>query len=124
MQPPAKSLALSAEATLEDGSPVALAFGPENGAVSEKAAFEAAKEANARSYSHLLVIGFAIEPGARELIDKCEALVGIPATYVQATPDLLMGDLLKTMRRARSSAFVVFRKSRFDLQRKGSTRLS
>ncbi len=25
-------------------------------------------------------------------------MVGIPATYVQATPDLVMGDLLKTMR--------------------------
>ena len=25
-------------------------------------------------------------------------MVGIPATYIQATPDLMMGDLLKTMR--------------------------
>ncbi|MGH2555002.1 MAG: site-specific DNA-methyltransferase [Actinomycetota bacterium] len=99
VQPPAKSLTLSAEATLEsDGSPAALLFGPENGAVSEKAVFEAAKEANARSYSRLIVIGFAIEPGARELIEKSESLVGIPATYVAATPDLVMGDLLKTMR--------------------------
>jgi len=96
---PAKSLTLSAEATLDaDGSPVALVFGPENGAVSEKTVFEAAKEASARSYLRLVVIGFAIEPGARELIDKSEALVGIPATYVAATPDLVMGDLLKTMR--------------------------
>jgi adenine-specific DNA-methyltransferase len=38
-------------------------------------------------------------------IDLCAAalmlwrtLVGIPATYVQATPDLMMGDLLKNMR--------------------------
>lgn len=99
VQPPAKSLNLSAEAVLDsDGSPVALSFGPENGAVSEKAVFEAAKEASARSYSRLIVIGFAIEPGARELIDKCESLVGVPATYVAATPDLVMGDLLKTMR--------------------------
>jgi adenine-specific DNA-methyltransferase len=99
VQPPAKSLMLSAEAALEaDGSPVALAFGPENGAVSEKAVFEAAKEANIRSYSRLIVIGFAIEPGAREFIEKSEVLVGIPATYVAATPDLVMGDLLKTMR--------------------------
>jgi adenine-specific DNA-methyltransferase len=44
------------------------------------------------------VIGFAIEAGARELVEKTEQLVGIPATYVQATPDILMGDLLKTMR--------------------------
>jgi adenine-specific DNA-methyltransferase len=32
------------------------------------------------------------------MADKAEQLVGIPATYVQATPDLVMGDLLKTMR--------------------------
>ena len=44
------------------------------------------------------MIGFAIEPNARTMVDKIEQLVGIPATYVQATPDLVMGDLLKTMR--------------------------
>jgi adenine-specific DNA-methyltransferase len=99
VRPPAKSLTLSAEAAMEPGdAPVALVFGPENGAVSEKTVFEAAKEASARSYSQLMVIGFSIEPGARELVEKCELLAGIPATYVAATPDLVMGDLLKTMR--------------------------
>src|SRR5207248_2834631 len=57
-----------------------------------------AREAHARSYEQLIVIGFAIEASARELVEKCAELVGIPATYVQATPDLVMGDLLKTMR--------------------------
>jgi hypothetical protein len=57
-----------------------------------------AKEAYAKSYAHLYVIGFAIQPTARELIEKCAEVVGVPATYVQATPDLLMGDLLKNMR--------------------------
>jgi adenine-specific DNA-methyltransferase len=80
------------------GSPVAIVFGPESGAVSEKLVFEAAREAHAKSYSHLYVIGFAIQPNARELVEKCEAVVGVPATYVQATPDLMMGDLLKHMR--------------------------
>jgi adenine-specific DNA-methyltransferase len=78
--------------------PVAILFGPENGAISEKLVYEAAREAHAKNYSHLFVIGFAIQPGARNLIDNCEAAVGVPATYVQATPDLLMGDLLKNMR--------------------------
>src|SRR5215472_9668445 len=32
------------------------------------------------------------------LIEQCADVVGIPATYVQATPDLMMGDLLKNMR--------------------------
>jgi adenine-specific DNA-methyltransferase len=122
---PAKTLSLSAEAlvdataagqkpSLEDavresaerdghalplsGKTVAIVFGPENGAISEKLVYEAAREAHAKNYSHLYVIGFAIQPNARALIEKCEAAMGVAATYVQATPDLLMGDLLKNMR--------------------------
>lgn len=125
IRPPAKSLSLSAEAlvdvtaagqtpTLADavadakeksgqllplsGSPVAIVFGPENGAIGERLVFEAAREAYGKSYTHLYVIGFAIQAAARQLVESCEAVVGIPATYVQATPDLMMGDLLKTMR--------------------------
>ena len=122
---PAKTLSLSAEASvssldekpvltpgealqgaLEAGGvalpfsdkPVAIVFGPENGAVSEKLVYEAAREAHAKAYSHLYVIGFAIQPNARKLVDDSEAVVGVAATYVQATPDLMMGDLLKNMR--------------------------
>ena len=81
-----------------DGDPVALVFGPESGAVSEKLVWEAAREATAKRYTHLYVIGFAIQPNARELIEQCDAAVGIAATYVQATPDLMMADLLKNTR--------------------------
>ena len=122
---PAKTLSLSAEATVaasEAGKPrdlaeavqnaaeasgkslpfsdkkVAIVFGPENGAVTERLVFEAAKEAAAKSYAHLYVIGFAIQSNARQLVDECEQVFEIPATYVQATPDLVMGDLLKNMR--------------------------
>lgn len=96
---PAQSLTLTAEAQLDpDLQPVAIVFGPENGAISEKLVYEAAREAHMRSYEQLLVIGFAIEPNARALVDKIEQQIGIPATYVAATPDLVMGDLLKTMR--------------------------
>ena len=122
---PAKTLSLSAEAIVDatapgqtpslseaideaeeksgrrlplSGRPVALVFGPENGAVSEKLVYEAAREAHAKSYTHLYVIGFAIQPNARTLVEKCTEVVGVPATYVQATPDLMMGDLLKNMR--------------------------
>ena len=99
LRPPARSLALSAEAVLEPGGQlVALVFGPENGAISERLVYEAAREGHARSYEQLIVIGFAIEAAARDLVEKCGDLVGIPATYVQATPDLVMGDLLRTMR--------------------------
>jgi adenine-specific DNA-methyltransferase len=122
---PAKTLSLSAEALVEatapgqkpdledavreakekdggllpmSGKAVAIVFGPENGAISEKLVYEAAREAHAKAYTHLYVIGFAIQPNARKLVEDCEAAVGVPATYVQATPDLMMGDLLKNMR--------------------------
>lgn len=100
VRPPAKTLSLSAEALVTNGQekPVALVFGPENGAVSEKLVYEAAREAHAKNYTHLYVIGFAIQPNARTLVDKCADVMGVPATYVQATPDLMMGDLLKNMR--------------------------
>jgi adenine-specific DNA-methyltransferase len=100
IRPPAKTLSLSAEALVKNGGdqPVAFVFGPENGAVSEKLVYEAAREATAKNYTHLYVIGFAIQPNARALVDRCADVVGVPATYVQATPDLLMGDLLKNMR--------------------------
>jgi adenine-specific DNA-methyltransferase len=97
---PAKTLSLSAEALVANGDekPVAIVFGPENGAISEKLVFEAAREAHAKNYTHLYVIGFAVQPGARNFIENAEAVAGVPATYVQATPDLMMGDLLKNMR--------------------------
>jgi adenine-specific DNA-methyltransferase len=126
IRPPAKTLSLSAEAVIVGGNgngngkslteavkeaaeasghalpfsqkAVALVFGPENGAVSEKLVYEAAKEASAKNYAHLYVIGFAIQPNARLLIEQCASVVGIPATYVQMTTDVMMGDLLKNMR--------------------------
>ena len=99
IRPPAKSLSLSAEAiqTGEEDKPVAFAFGPENGAVTETLVHQALREANMKGYAHLYVIGFAIQPNARKLIDD-GGMMGVPATYVQATPDLMMGDLLKSLR--------------------------
>jgi adenine-specific DNA-methyltransferase len=125
IRPPAKTLSLSAEALVDatapgqkptlgevvqeavekdgrslpfTGKPVAIVFGPENGALSEKTVYEAAREAHAKGYTYLYVIGFAIQANARKLVDTCEQAVGVPATYIQATPDLMMGDLLKNMR--------------------------
>lgn len=97
---PAKALSIGAEADIADGGaqPVAIVFGPEDGPVTEQLVFAAAREANLKSYARLFVIGFGIQPGASKLIQNAEAMAGIPATYVQATMDLLMGDLLKTTR--------------------------
>jgi adenine-specific DNA-methyltransferase len=103
---PAKTLFLSAEAFAEEGGasdtagegePVALMFGPEHGPVAEVAVLQAWQEATAKAFTHLYVFGFAIEPKARQSIGEYSAM-GMPTTYVQATPDILMGDLLKNMR--------------------------
>lgn len=97
---PVKTLSLSAEAVVSNGDerPVAFVFGPENGAVSEKLVYEAGREAYSKGYTHLYVIGFAIQPNARKLVDAGDQAMGITSTYVQATPDIMMGDLLKNMR--------------------------
>jgi adenine-specific DNA-methyltransferase len=97
---PAKSLSLSAEALSLNGDerPVAFVFGPESGAISQKLVHAALQEANLKRYVHLYVVGFAIQPHARDLIEQASEMGLLPATYVQATPDLMMGDLLKNMR--------------------------
>jgi adenine-specific DNA-methyltransferase len=116
IRPPAKTLTLSAEAIVEkpslanladdaskqpaltrDADAVAILFGPENGPLSERLVREAWDEAGLKHYSRLYVIGFAIDPKARQFIDSA-GQIGIPCTYLQATMDLQMGDLLKNMR--------------------------
>lgn len=59
---------------------------------------EAAREACGKHYGHLYVTGFVIEAKARDTVEHCEAVFNGPATCVQATPDLLMGDLLNGRR--------------------------
>ena len=100
VRPPAKTLSLSAEALVVDGDerPVSFVFGPENGPVGERQVQEALRESYMKGYAHLYVIGFAVEPNARMLIEQAAQIGDVPATYVQATPDLMMGDLLKNMR--------------------------
>ncbi len=85
---------------LSTGEPVAIVFGPAHGSVTRRLVEEAWGEAQlpGRGYQHLYVIGFAIEPDARQRIDDYYSKLGLPVTYVQATPDVLMGDLLKNMR--------------------------
>jgi adenine-specific DNA-methyltransferase len=116
IRPPAKTLTLSAEAMVDkasltnladdaskqrsltrDNDAVAILFGPENGPLSERLVREAWDEAGLKHYTHLYVIGFAIDPKARQFIDSA-GKIGIPCTYLQATMDLQMGDLLKNMR--------------------------
>lgn len=92
-----RTISLSAEAEV-NGEKVAILFGPENGAIAERTIHEAAKEADMKNYQHLYVIGFAIAPNARDLLEKLFDLGMVKGTYIQATPDILMGDLLKNMK--------------------------
>ena len=113
---PAKTLNLSAEALVDRPSlenlandaskqpsltreldSVAILFGPENGPLTERTVREAWDEAGLKHYTHLYVIGFAIDPKARQFIET-GGKIGVPCTYLQATMDLQMGDLLKHMR--------------------------
>jgi adenine-specific DNA-methyltransferase len=98
---PAKAMVLSAEGMLTGTTDrVAFVFGPEHGAVSEQLVHQALKEADRRNYVHLYVVGFAIEPAARMLVESTRGAGGaeVEAWYIQATPDLVMGSLLKTTR--------------------------
>jgi adenine-specific DNA-methyltransferase len=116
IRPPAKTLTLDAEALVDkpsltnladdvakqpsltrESDPVAILFGPENGPLTERFVREAWDEAGLKHYTHLFVIGFAIDPKARQFIDSA-GKIGVACTYLQATMDLQMGDLLKNMR--------------------------
>ena len=102
VRPPAKTLSLSAEALIGganggDDEPVAILFGPANGPLAERLVREAWDEAGLKRYTRLFVIGFGIDPKAREFVEKA-GQIGIPCVYLQATMDLQMGDLLKNMR--------------------------
>lgn len=79
----------------DDGKRVAVAFGPEEGAINSQFVVEAAREAYFLKYDQLYLFGFAIQAKARELVED-RAKLRIPVTYVNVTPDVVMADLLKT----------------------------
>jgi len=83
------------EANGSSGQRIAVAFGPEDGAIHSQFVYEAAREAHYLKYDHLYLFGFAIQAKARELVED-RAKLRIPATYVSVTPDVVMADLLKT----------------------------
>ncbi|PTM75817.1 site-specific DNA-methyltransferase [Cereibacter johrii] len=85
---------LHAEAVAKNGSEktIAIAFGPEDGAIGSDYVFNAAMEAMQQGFSQLFLFGFAIQAKARELLEKMK----IPTAYIAVTPDVVMSDLLKT----------------------------
>jgi adenine-specific DNA-methyltransferase len=87
---------LHAEATARNGSDkrIAIAFGPEDGAIGSEFVFNAQTEALQQGFAQLFLFGFAIQAKAREMLEKLK----LPTTYVAMTPDVVMSDLLKTSR--------------------------
>lgn len=79
----------------EAGQRIAVAFGPEDGAIHSQQVYEAAREAYFLKYDQLYLFGFAIQAKARELVED-RAKLRIPCSYVNVTPDVVMADLLKT----------------------------
>ena len=75
-----------------DDKTIAIAFGPEDGAIGSEYVFNASMEAMQQGFQQLFLFGFAIQAKAREMLDKLK----IPTTYVSVTPDVTMSDLLKT----------------------------
>lgn len=85
---------LHAEAVAKSGGEktIAIAFGPEDGAIGSDYVFNAAMEAMSQGFGQLFLFGFAIQAKARELLEKMK----IPTAYIAVTPDVVMSDLLKT----------------------------
>ena len=94
VRPLADRECLHAEATTMNGTEkrIAIAFGPEDGAIGSEYVFNAQTEALQQGFHHLFLFGFAIQAKAREMLDKLK----IPTTYITVTPDVVMSDLLKT----------------------------
>jgi len=85
---------LHAEAVAKNGGEktIAIAFGPEDGAIGSDYVFNAAMEAMSQGFGQLFLFGFAIQAKAREILEKMK----IPTAYISMTPDVVMSDLLKT----------------------------
>ena len=94
VRPLAEREYLHAEGVARNGDEkaIAIAFGPEDGAIGSEYVFNASMEAMQQGFRQLFLFGFAIDAKAREMLDKLK----IPTTYVAVTPDVVMSDLLKT----------------------------
>ena len=94
IRPLAEREYLHAEGTAKNGDdkPIAIVFGPEDGAIGSEYVFNASMEAMQQGFQQFFLFGFAIQAKAREMLDKLK----IATTYVAVTPDVAMSDLLKT----------------------------
>lgn len=84
---------------------VAISFGPQHGPVIAHQVQEAIPTAKMNGYQVLIVAGFAFDPEAQALIQKAP-VAGLQVHFANISPDVLVGDLLKTTRA--SQIFTVF----------------
>jgi len=84
---------------------VAISFGPQHGPVIAHQVQEAIPTAKMNGYQVLIVAGFAFDPEAQTLIQKAP-VAGLQVHFANISPDVLVGDLLKTTRA--SQIFTVF----------------
>ncbi|GBC94013.1 Modification methylase DpnIIB [bacterium HR15] len=84
---------------------VAFSFGPQHGPVIAHQVQEAIPTAKMNGYQVLIFAGFAFDPEAQALIQKVP-VAGLQVHFANISPDVLVGDLLKTTRA--SQIFTVF----------------
>ncbi len=84
---------------------VAISFGPRYGPVTATQASEAIQTAKLNAYGVLILAGFSIEAEAQAFVQKTP-VKGLSIHFANISPDVLVGDLLKTTRA--SQIFTVF----------------
>jgi adenine-specific DNA-methyltransferase len=86
---------------------VAISFGPQYGPVTATQTNEAIQTAKLNAYDALILAGFSFEAEAQAFIQKAgEVVKGMSIHFANISPDVLVGDLLKTTRA--SQIFTVF----------------
>ena len=93
---------------------VAISFGPQHGPVTAFQVQEAVPTARLNGYHILVFAGFAFDPEAQALIQKAP-VAGLQVHFANVSPDVLVGDLLKTTRA--SQIFTVFGQPDVNVQK-------
>jgi adenine-specific DNA-methyltransferase len=84
---------------------VAVSFGPQYGPITAKQVAEAIPTAKNNNYDTLIFAGFSFDPEAHAFVQKAP-VKGLTVHFANTSPDVLIGDLLKTTRG--SQLFTVF----------------
>ena len=96
---------------------VAISIGPQYGPVTSMQVDEAVHTANANAYDILIFAGFSFDPEAHAFIQKVP-LKNLQVHFANISPDVLVGDLLKTTRS--SQLFTVFGQPDIEVKQKES----